>query len=77
LLVLTDGDDSHPAEANAALCAWSKARGVEIVGIGLLTHNLARTFNGRAVMVHNCSQLSTVGLSELVKALDEGAPRAA
>jgi hypothetical protein len=77
LLALTDGDDSFPAEANAALCAWYKTRGVEIVGIGLLTHRLDRTFNGRAVMVRDCSQLSTVGLSELVKALDAGAPRAA
>ena len=77
LLVLTDGDDNFPAEANAALCAWYKARGVEIVGIGLLTHGLARTFNGRAVMVHDCERLSTVGLSELVKALDAGAPRVA
>jgi uncharacterized protein YegL len=77
LLVLTDGQDSHPQEANAALCAWYKTRGVEIVGIGLLTHSLAHTFNGRAVIVRDCSRLSTVGLSELVKALDEGAPRVA
>ena len=77
LLVLTDGDDSHAPEANAALCAWCKARGVEIVGIGLLTHRLDRTFNGRAVQVLDCARLSTVGLSELVKALDAGAPRAA
>ena len=77
LLVLTDGDDAYPAEANAALCAWCKARGVEIVGIGLLTHRLDRTFNGRAVQVRDCERLSTVGLSELVKALDAGAPRAA
>ena len=77
LLVLTDGDDSFPAEANAALCTWYTTRGVEIVGIGLLTHNLAHTFNGRAVMVRDCSQLSAVGLSELVKALDAGAPRVA
>ena len=77
LLVLTDGQDSHPEEANATLCAWYKARGVEIVGIGLLTHRLARTFNGRAVHVYDCERLSTVGLSELVKALDAGAPRVA
>ena len=77
LLVLTDGDDAYPAEANAALCVWCKARGVEIVGIGLLTHRLDRTFNGRAVQVLDCERLSTVGLSELVKALDAGAPRAA
>lgn len=77
LLVLTDGDDSHAPEANAALCAWCKVRGVEIVGIGLLTHRLDRTFNGRAVQVLDCERLSTVGLSELVKALDAGAPRAA
>ena len=77
LLVLTDGQDIHPEQANATLCAWYKARGVEIVGIGLLTHKLDRTFNGRAVHVYDCERLSTVGLSELVKALDAGAPRVA
>ena len=77
LLTLTDGQDNFPAEANAALCAWYVTRGVEIVGIGLLTSNLAHTFNGRAVHVHDCSRLSTVGLSELVKTLDAGAPRVA
>ena len=77
LLVLTDGQDDYPAEANAALCAWYQTRGVEIIGIGLMTHGLARTFNGRAVHISNCGRLSTVGLSELVKALDAGAPRVA
>ena len=77
LLVLTDGQDGFPAEANATLCAWYKTRGVEIVGIGFMTYGLARTFNGRAVSVSDCERLSTVGLSELVKALDAGAPRVA
>ena len=77
LLVLTDGQDGYPAEANAALCAWYQTRGVEIIGIGLMTYGLARTFNGRAVHVYDCASLSTVGLSELVKALDAGAPRVA
>jgi uncharacterized protein with von Willebrand factor type A (vWA) domain len=77
LLVLTDGQDSYSQEANTTLCAWYKTRGVEIVGIGLMTHGLKHTFNGRTVHVHDCERLSTVGLSELVKTLDGGAPRVA
>jgi Mg-chelatase subunit ChlD len=77
LLALTDGQDSFPQEANAALCAYYAARGVEIVGIGLMTGSWIKDpFRGRAVNVWACEQLSTTGLRELVRALDEGAPRA-
>jgi Mg-chelatase subunit ChlD len=77
LLTLTDGQDCYPAEANAALCSWAATKGVEIVGMGIFVPNLDRTFNGRAVSVRDLRALSTVGLGELVKALDAGAPRTA
>ena len=71
LLTLTDGRDSFDAGANATLCRWYRQRGVEIVGIGLMTHDIAPYFDGRAVEVHNCAQLSSAGLSQLVKLLDQ------
>jgi Mg-chelatase subunit ChlD len=76
LLVLTDGQDSYAAEANAALCAFYQGRGVEIVGIGLMTY-VDRPFRGRACFVRSASDLSRDGLKMLVKALDAGAPRVA
>jgi cobalamin biosynthesis protein CobT len=76
LFTLTDGQDDYPAAADAALCAYYQAKGVEIVGIGLMT-DVRYPFNGRAVYVPNCASLSTLGLAQLVKTLDEGAPRAA
>jgi uncharacterized protein YegL len=77
LLVLTDGQDSFDPQADAALCAYYKTRGVEIVGIGLMTYGMSATFNGNAITVNNCNELSTLGLSALVKTLDKGAPRVA
>ena len=77
LFVLTDGADSYAQEANAALCKFYAARGVEIVGIGLQTNGIKVPFNGRAVEVWNVSELSEKGLAELVKALDAGAARTA
>jgi Cobalamin biosynthesis protein CobT VWA domain len=75
LFTLTDGQDDYPAAADAALCAYYQAKGVEIVGIGLMT-DVKYPFNGRAVYVPNCASLSTLGLAQLVKTLDEGSPRA-
>ena len=75
LLALTDGQDSYAAEANCALCKWLRQRGVEVVGIALMTGGMAQTFNGAVVNVYDVAQLSTQGLSALVKALDAGAPR--
>jgi cobaltochelatase CobT len=77
LLVLTDGQDSYAAEANAALCAFYQGRGVEIVGIGLQTHSVKIPFRGKCVEVWNTRSLSTDGLKALVKVLDAGAPRSA
>jgi hypothetical protein len=77
LLVLTDGEDSFAAEANAALCAFYAGRGVEIVGIGLMAHRVLAPFRGKACTVWNASDLSRDGLKMLVKILDAGAPRAA
>ena len=77
LLVLTDGQDSYAQEANAALCAFYAARGVEIIGIGLQTNSVAAPFKGKATVVWNTSDLSTAGLGALVKLLDAGAPRLA
>ena len=76
LLVLTDGQDSYAAEANAALCAFYAGRGVEIVGIGLQTNSVAAPFRGKATVVWSTQELSTNGLKLLVKILDAGAPRA-
>jgi hypothetical protein len=77
LLVLTDGQDSYAETANAALCAFYRGRGVEIVGIGLLTGDMRATFAGNAIRVDNHRLLSTQGLTALVKTLDKGAPRSA
>jgi uncharacterized protein YegL len=77
LMVLTDGQDSFSATANAAHCAHLRRRGVEVIGIGLQTSGLALTFNGAIVSVQDASQLSTQGLATLVKTLDAGAPRSA
>ena len=77
LLVLTDGQDSYAPEANAALCAFYAGRGVEIVGIGLMTGGVLTPFRGKACTVWNASDLSRDGLKMLVKILDAGAPRAA
>ena len=76
LFTLTDGQDDYPAAADAALCAYYQAKGVEIVGIGLMV-DVRYPFNGRAVYVPNCASLSTLGLAQLAKTLDEGAPRTA
>ena len=77
LFVLTDGADSYAPEANAALCKFYAARGVEIIGIGLQTHGIKAPFNGRAVEVWDVYRLSEQGLVELVQALDAGAARTA
>ena len=71
LLTLTDGQDSFDAGANTTLCRWYRQRGVEIVGIGLMTHGVKANFDGRAIEVHDCAQLSSAGLSQLVKLLDQ------
>ena len=77
MLVLTDGADSYAPEANSALCKFYAARGVEIVGIGLQTYGIKRPFNGRAVEVWDTRDLSTQGLTQLVRILDAGAARVA
>ena len=77
LLVLTDGQDSFSAETNRALVRFYRQRGVEIVGIGLYTHGIAPSFDGRAITVMDYKTLSTEGLKALVRLLDEGAPRIA
>jgi len=71
LIALTDGQDSFDAGANATLCRWYRQRGVEIVGIGLMTHGVQDNFDGRAVSVWDCASLSSAGLSQLVKVLDQ------
>ena len=76
LLVLTDGQDSYAADANAALCTFYAGRGVEIIGIGLMTHSVVSPFKGKATVVWDCRTLATDGLKALVKLLDAGAPRA-
>ena len=76
LLVLTDGQDSYAPQANAALCAFYGGRGVEVVGIGLMTHSVKEPFRGKACEVWDTRSLSTDGLKMLVKILDAGAPRA-
>jgi Mg-chelatase subunit ChlD len=77
LLVLTDGQDSYSPDANAALCAFYQGRGVEIVGIGLMTNSVLWPFAQRACVVWDTRALSTEGLKALIKLLDGGAPRAA
>ena len=77
LLTLTDGQDSYSSGANQALCAFYRARGVEIVGIGLMVGGLEKTFDGAFVPVPNAHDLSAKGLAALVRALDKGAPRMA
>lgn len=77
LMVLTDGADSYAPEANAALCKFYAGRGVEIVGIGLQTHGMARSFNGKAIEVWSTTELSEKGLAQLVRVLDAGAARTA
>jgi Mg-chelatase subunit ChlD len=71
LITLTDGADTYTAEQNAALCSWYRQRGVEIIGIGLYVPNVAKSFCGRAISVTNLSQLSTLGMAQLVKVLDQ------
>lgn len=75
LMPLTDGQDSYSETANRALVRWARTRGVEIVGIALMTGGMATTFDGAVVNVRDVSTLSTVGLATLVKTLDAGAPR--
>ena len=77
LFVLTDGADSYAMEANAALCKFYGARGVEIIGIGLQTYGIKGPFNGRGVEVWNTRELSEKGLAQLVSVLDAGAARSA
>jgi Mg-chelatase subunit ChlD len=76
LLVLTDGVDSYSSGANAAQCAMYRRRGIEIVGVGLMT-DPAHAFGGRAVTVWNTKELSEKGMALLARTLDEGAPRTA
>ena len=75
LLALTDGQDGYAQEANTALCRYYRARGVEIIGIGLQAGRVGGNFDDKAVSVRDCSALSRTGLSELVKVLNAGAPR--
>jgi uncharacterized protein with von Willebrand factor type A (vWA) domain len=77
LMVLTDGQDSYNATANAAHNAHLRRRGVEVIGLALYAPRLERTFNGAVVNVSDVRQLSAQGLASLVKTLDAGAPRSA
>jgi nitric oxide reductase activation protein len=75
LMVLSDGADSYSETANGLQCQTLRRKGVEVVGLALMTHDMSTTFDGRVVNVRSPAQLSEQGLSMLVKTLDQGAPR--
>jgi uncharacterized protein with von Willebrand factor type A (vWA) domain len=75
LMVLSDGQDSYSESANGLQCATLRRRGVEVVGLALMSPNMEAAFDGHVVNVRSASQLSEQGLATLVKTLDTGAPR--
>jgi Mg-chelatase subunit ChlD len=82
LMVLTDGEDMFPPEANALNTRFWRDRGIEIFGLGLMLYgwqkdNIRQSFNGAVVFVDDCRELSTVGLAELAKMLGKPVQRAA
>jgi cobalamin biosynthesis protein CobT len=75
LMVLSDGADSYSASANGLQCATLRRRGVEVVGLALMSPGMETAFAGAVVNVRSAAQLSEQGLATLVKTLDAGAPR--
>jgi hypothetical protein len=71
LLVLTDGEDNYSRESNRAMVKAARAKGVEIIGIGV-QHDASPAF-GKANHIHvpNLTTVATDGLTGLVKALED------
>ena len=68
LLVLTDGADQFSVGSNRAAIAAAEAKGVEIVGIGML-YDASGTFS-RYVQVDQMRTIATQGLGALLDVLD-------